>query len=107
MRKLELALTSLVVLLAVAGVAHAAATISQKGKMFQPDAIEVSVNEKVLLLNDDDVAHNVLVTAPGGATRNHGLQKPGEAAEIQLDKAGTFTVRCGIHPRMKLAITVK
>ena len=50
-------------------------------------------------MNDDTVAHNILISE---IRYNSGLQKPGKSADLVLDEAGTFKVRCGIHPKMKM-----
>jgi plastocyanin len=36
-----------------------------------------------------------------------GLQKPGETINQLFDKSGKFVVRCSIHPKMKMTVTVK
>jgi plastocyanin len=35
-----------------------------------------------------------------------GIQAPGETIDVPFDKAGKFTVRCHIHPAMKMTVTV-
>ena len=36
-----------------------------------------------------------------------GDQEPGAKADIVFTKPGTFDVLCGIHPKMKLVVTVR
>jgi plastocyanin len=35
------------------------------------------------------------------------MKKPGEEKSIVFDEAGSATVRCAIHPKMKLNLNVK
>ena len=81
--------------------------ISQKGKIFSPDEMYNAVGETVMINNDDSIPHHLQVTAPDGVVKNMGLQMPGDRAEIPVEKAGDYMVRCGIHPKMKLVIHVK
>lgn len=105
MARRELFMTVLLASVSVAFAAWSAqALVGQKDKMFHPDDIEAKVGEVVVIANDDDVAHNVIYTTPGRALMNVGLQKPGANVEITMSAAGDFIVRCGIHPKMKLAI---
>ena len=78
--------------------------VTQKGKVFSPDELTLAVGDTVHIDNDDNIAHNVLVGAPDGVSKNLGVQNPGDHADIIIDKAGEYTIRCGIHPKMKLVI---
>jgi plastocyanin len=90
---------------AAAGAAQAVQSmVTQKGKVFSPDELTLAVGDTVHIDNDDNIPHNVLVTAPGGVSKNFGVQNPGDHADIIIDTAGEYTVRCGIHPKMKLVI---
>ncbi len=86
------------------GAYAAAALVSQKGKIFTPDELTQGSGSTLRIDNDDTIPHNVQVTTPDGENRNMGMQKPGEFADVVLDKSGDFMVRCGIHPKMKLVI---
>lgn len=81
-------------------------TVYQKGKVFSEKAVTVKTGEKVLFVNDDAVAHNVYANIKG-TKLDLGLQKPGEKGEISFDKPGRYRVRCAIHPKMKLTVTVE
>src|SRR5689334_12386437 len=85
----------------VAGAALATGTaVSQKGKSFSPDDVSEAAGHMLRIDNDDDVTHNITVILPDGTQRNLGVQKPGEAVEVALEKPGEVMVRCGIHPKM-------
>lgn len=81
-------------------------TVSQSDKQFDTAAIDVRVGDRIAFRNDDKVSHNV----HSSTTRhrfNLGLQKPGEAAVLEVTDAGSFEVRCAIHPKMKLTVTAR
>lgn len=79
--------------------------ISQKGQLFQPEALRVRVGDRVLFRNDDEVTHNVF-SRTRGAEFNVKLQEPGSASPVTFEQAGPVEVRCAIHPGMKLVIEV-
>jgi plastocyanin len=78
--------------------------ISQKGKAFSIDEMTAAAHDTVRINNDDDIPHNVIVASPDGSSQNFGVQPPGSSAAISLNQVGDYSVRCGIHPKMKLAI---
>jgi plastocyanin len=80
-------------------------TIAQRDKAFDPGAITATVGDTLVFTNEDKVAHNVMV-AKGPNKFNLGSVKPGATAETKLVAGGEVEVRCAIHPKMKLAVTV-
>jgi len=78
--------------------------IGQKGKVFSLEEISIPVGETIRVVNDDNVLHSLLLTAPDGQRSALGTQKPGEQTDITLDQLGDYVTRCGIHPGMKLLI---
>ena len=88
-------------LLAVAGQSH---EIFQKGKKFSEKKVSIGAGDSLILHNDDKVKHNIIVKE---MDFNSGMQAPGENVTIAFDSAGKFKVRCGIHPKMKLSVTVE
>ncbi len=94
--------------LTVSGLCYAATTtIDQVGQRFTQSALLVSNGETVWFLNFDDVVHNVSVFDQDDVAIDKGLQKPGETIKHLFDKNGRFKVRCSIHPRMKMMVTVR
>lgn len=92
-------------ILVVGGAACAEQTlVSQKGKIFAPDELTLTVGATARIDNDDNVLHNITVITPSGDIRNSGLQKPGEHADVLLDKPGDYVIHCGVHPKMKLVV---
>jgi plastocyanin len=79
--------------------------VGQADKTFNPAALQLKVGDSVKFNNDDKVTHAVLVKGP--AESNLGQIKPGDAKSVSFDHAGTYDVKCAIHPKMKLTITVQ
>jgi plastocyanin len=80
--------------------------VTQKGLMFTPNGLSITKGQTVDFINNDATAHNILIV--GDAVKfNGGLQPPGGHVKYAFTKAGTYTVQCGIHPKMKLPIAVK
>ena len=98
-------------LLLAGGVCFAAANeIDQVGQKFSQTALSVASGDTVHFVNHDDVTHNINVINVIDADDNaidKGLQKPGEAITQLFDKAGKVTVRCSIHPKMKMTVAVR
>ncbi|HVJ51078.1 MAG TPA: plastocyanin/azurin family copper-binding protein [Aliidongia sp.] len=92
--------------LALAAVA-AEINIDQVNQKFSKSSVTVAVGDALHFKNGDDVTHNINVTLDGGDPEDQGLQKPGEIIRYTFAKAGDYDVRCSIHPRMKMAVSVK
>jgi plastocyanin len=86
--------------------AAAPVTVTQKGLQFNVEDLTVSKGQMVVFVNDDRTAHNITVSGEG-MNLNGGLQQPGTEFKVPFAKAGTYQVSCGIHPKMKLTVTVK
>lgn len=79
--------------------------VSQKDKIFAPGSIEVRVNQPIDIHNDDATVHNAYCQS-GDFKYNSGPQQPGARSRLAFVKAGVYEVRCAIHPKMKLSVTV-
>jgi plastocyanin len=86
--------------------ADAPIVVTQKGLQFSSEELTVKKGQVVVFVNDDRTAHNITVTGEG-LNLNGGLQQPGGEFKVPFAKSGTYEVSCGIHPKMKLSITVK
>jgi plastocyanin len=86
--------------------ADAPITVTQKGLQFSVEELTVKKGQLVVFINDDRTAHNITVSGEG-LNLNGGLQQPGVEFKVPFAKAGTYQISCGIHPKMKLSITVK
>jgi plastocyanin len=80
--------------------------ISQKNREFQPGSIAINRGEALRFVNDDgDLLHHAYLTSPTFSFDSND-QKPGSSFTVVFPVAGSFTVRCGIHPKMKLMVKV-
>ena len=79
--------------------------VTQKAKQFSVAEITIAAGDKLVFKNDDDTSHNVFSSADGSKF-NLGIQKPGSESSQAFAAAGTYEVRCAIHPKMKLKVTV-
>jgi plastocyanin len=80
--------------------------ISQKKKRFTPKVLNVKVGDTLKFINDDRFAHNLFSESKGFKFEVR-KKMPGQNHVLKLTKAGTFEVRCVIHPRMKMTVNVK
>jgi plastocyanin len=103
-----IAVTALFV--AIIGSVQAASTIvvDQRGLVFNMKSAELQRGDRMIYQNSDDVTHNIHVFKDSDDDlADLGLQKPGVKLSYKFDQAGRFTVRCNIHPSMKMVVTVK
>jgi plastocyanin len=81
-------------------------TVGQQGLRFSTAELTVAKDQIVIFMNNDTTTHNIMVVGEGLSV-NGGLQSPGAEFRVPFIKAGTYTVSCGIHPKMKMTVTVK
>lgn len=81
--------------------------IDQAGQKFSPDSVTIKAGDSMTFTNKDDVTHNIHIINAAGDSEDKGLQKPGENIKQTFDKAGEYQVRCSIHPKMKMTVTVQ
>lgn len=82
----------------------ASVVVTQQNRTFGVDTLAIPVGTTVDFVNDDYYGHNVYSKA---ADFDIGLQEPGEKRSVTFENAGTFEVRCRIHPKMRLVVTVE
>ena len=92
--------------LAVAALADDAHTIIQNGRAFHPVEVTINHGETLDFSNQDEFIHQIYVDTPG-LNYDSAEQPPGETFHIAFPDAGTFSVRCHIHPKMLLTVHVK
>ena len=105
MRKLH-AFAVVVALAAVPAGAAELKQVSQRGKEFRPDKVEMSAGDILRIVNDDSFLHHVCVKHPN-MSFDSGGRRPGEPVDLQFAKPGSYEVLCEIHPKMKLTVDVK
>jgi len=81
--------------------------ISQKGKRFGPGDVALHVGEHITVVNDDEnFVHQAYIESEMFAFDSGDIE-PGSRAVITFPTEGDFTVLCGVHPKMKLAVHVR
>lgn len=96
------------ILICAAGAAFAATqhAIGQKGRLFKPGALKVKAGDTVIFKNDDTVTHHIY-----SSTKGHEFDlettKPGQDSRRTFSAPGRIDVRCGLHPGMRLVVTVE
>jgi plastocyanin len=87
--------------------AQALYVITQKGRAFHPLTITINRGDTLQFFDDDgDLLHHAYVNSDT-FNFDSGDQLPGSRTNIIFSVPGTFNVLCGIHPKMKLVVTVK
>ncbi len=85
----------------------ATVTVSQKDRVFQPGTVTINRGDTLRILNDDgELLHHAYVRTPQFSF-DSGEQEPGSKTDVVFPVAGTFTVLCAIHPKMRMVVTVK
>jgi plastocyanin len=107
MRRLAVpVLAAAVVSAAALAWADAAHTIVQNGRAFHPAEVSIAHGEALDFSNQDEFIHQIYVDVPG-FSYDSAEQPPGQTLQIKFPDAGTFPVRCHIHPKMLLTVHVK
>jgi plastocyanin len=81
----------------------ASTTIVQKGRAFRPGEVTINRGETLVFTNDDSFIHQIYVDGLFDSEE----KAPGENLNETFPKAGTFQVRCHIHPTMHMTVHVK
>lgn len=81
-------------------------TIEQKGIAFRPGNVRIKAGSQVVFKNLDPFGHNVYSPDQGG-TFDIGLQVPDASTAVIFREAGTYTIMCRIHPKMRASVTVE
>lgn len=99
-----------VLILMLGGLAAWAAdmpVVTQAHRKFQPQEVEVARGGTIRFVNDDGQLLHHIYSTSSAFSFDSGEQEPGKAIEERFPVAGTFTVLCGIHPKMRLSVTVR
>ena len=95
------------ILIALTGVVYAAQhKVAQKGRLFAPGALTVKAGDVLVFQNDDDVTHHVYSSTKGQEFDLKTIP-PGEKSTQAFARKGRVDVRCGLHPGMRLVVTVE
>ena len=81
-------------------------TIVQAGRAFHPGEVTIGRGETLVFSNRDEFIHQIYVKSDA-MTYDSDEQPPGQDVKLAFPTAGTFEVRCHIHPKMALTVHVK
>ena len=81
-------------------------SVSQKNRAFAPAELSLKLGDRLVFENDDTVTHNMFSRDPGFKF-NLKMQEPGGDKSVVMESRGRATIRCAIHPQMKLSIAVE
>ena len=79
--------------------------VTQEHRSFSVDTLTISRDDVVRFLNADEFLHQIYVSALGFSTPAG--EEPGQHVDVAFPTAGTFEVRCEIHPKMLMTVTVQ
>ncbi len=91
---------------AVAAFAGGVVAVSQKGRAFTVASVQVARGDTVRFNNEDSFLHQIYVHAPAMDFESD-EQEPGASVDIRFPASGSFEVRCQIHPKMLLNVSVR
>lgn len=79
--------------------------IIQKRRSFGTTSLSIEIGDKLTFVNGDPYAHNVYSVDPKGWL-DLGIQEEGDRETVVFNDRGTFDIRCRIHPKMRVMVTV-
>ena len=80
--------------------------IVQLGRAFHPAETTIGRGETLVISNRDNLLHQIYVKSDV-MSFDSDEQPPGENVSVTFPVAGTFQVRCHIHPKMSLTVIVR
>lgn len=81
--------------------------VTQKNRAFQPKEVEIGRGDTLRFVNDDGYLLHHVYSKSDAFSFDTGEQPPGTAINVRFPAAGSYTVLCGIHPRMRLVVSVR
>ena len=80
--------------------------VQQQDREFFQTEITIKPGDTLVFTNCDAVTHNVFSKSDANPFTIK-VQKPGEATPVEFKDEGVTEVRCAIHPKMKITVTVR
>ena len=80
--------------------------VAQMGRTFHPGEISIRPGEWLTISNRDDFIHQIYIKSDV-MSFDSDEQPPGQNVSVSFPVAGTFEVRCHIHPKMSLTVHVR
>nr|WP_245198833.1 methylamine utilization protein [Jiella mangrovi] len=90
--------------LAAHGTSHV--VVRQIKRNFDRSEVSLNVGEIIRFTNEDEFLHQIYVESKDFSFDSD-EKGPGEELDVEFPVPGHFTVRCGIHPRMGLDVSVE
>jgi plastocyanin len=81
-------------------------TVVQNKRAFHPNEITIAAGSTLNFSNQDEFIHQIYVDDKDFSYDSE-EQQPGMVFHITFPAAGTYAVRCHIHPKMLLTVHVK
>ncbi len=107
MTRLRVALLTAVTLFPpLVAVAAAPVMVTQLKRAFSIRELRVQRGDVVRFTNADEFLHQIYIDSKTFKFSSK-EQSPGEIVDITFPASGTFEVRCEIHPKMLLNVTVQ
>ena len=106
-KKFEMRIPIVVICLGLASGAAIGAEfqVHQSNRLFVPSRLIVGMGSVVRFANDEKFVHHAFVDTPQFKA-DTGDIPPGERRNIVFSQPGLYTVRCAIHPQMKMTVEV-
>ena len=80
--------------------------VRQSHSSFDVSGVTLNAGDTIVFKNGDNYAHDIEITSRG-ETDDRGLQRPDQDLKYTFDKKGIYEVRCSIHARMGMIVTVR
>lgn len=103
-KSIAIALATMIAMSAVEASA-ADIKITQAKKKFSTKKVKAAVGDTLVFINEDTYTHNLF--AKKGMKFDSGVMKNGDIYKVVVDKPGKISIRCAIHPKMKLRVTAE
>lgn len=103
-----LSIAGALIVLSISATALAAKviTVVQRDRKFQTDMVDIAAGDTVRFTNEDPFIHQLYARSSTFSFSSEG-QPQGEALSVPFPVAGTFEVRCQIHPKMLVTVNVR
>jgi plastocyanin len=98
--------SAVTVVFGMARSADASHIVAQQGRAFHPGDVTLDRGGTLTIHNDDEFIHQIYVKSDA-LSFDSDEQQPGQDVVLKFPAAGTFAVRCHIHPKMLLTVHVK
>ena len=106
MKRLRLSVAvSAVLLTSVAALAGAPVVVDQVHRRFSIQELHISRGQTIRFNNVDEYLHQIVIDNPAFKFSSN-EQAPGQSVDVTFPAKGTFEVRCEIHPKMMMSVTV-